>query len=109
MYERVPMHARRSEDSMFWKSVLNTPFHPVVEAVSLGILQASWPESLFSRLSLSSCLREASVTDVAASAFCLGLGGCLQVVRLAHHTPVILLSPKLHILKLWFSYSYFCR
>jgi hypothetical protein len=59
------MHARRSEDSMFWKSVLNTPFHPVVEAVSLGILQASWPESLFSRLSLSSCLREASVTDVA--------------------------------------------
>lgn len=57
------MHARRSEDIIFWKLVLNTPLHLVVEAVSLGVPQARWLENL-SCLSLPSCLRKASITDV---------------------------------------------
>lgn len=51
------MHARRSEDIIFWKLVLNTPLHCIVEAVSLGVPQARWLEN-------RSCLRKASITDV---------------------------------------------
>lgn len=74
------MHGRRSEDIIFWKLVLNTPLHPVVKAESLGVPQARWPENL-SCLSLSYCLRKASITGVA---FYMEPGGCLQVVSMEH-------------------------